>query len=138
MVRSDYAERTLGGISTTRTWEPRPDDTMRGMTSRPAEIEDHDEDSTQPLVLVAPARPGVVRTFAEGEEILRTWSRLRRVEWRLPAGLVHASDLDAEAALCGTPLTSLQEFGRSRFPFERVPREDRCRTCDDAAGSPQA
>jgi hypothetical protein len=84
------------------------------------------------------AAPAVVRTFAEGEEVLRSWSRLRRVEWRVPAGLVHAADLDADATLCETLLTTLQEFGRSRFPFERVPHEDRCRDCDDAAGRPRA
>jgi hypothetical protein len=82
--------------------------------------------------------PAVVRTFADGEEYLRTWSRLRRQEWRVPAGLVHAADLDGEAALCGMPLTALEEFGRSRYPFERVPHEERCRACDEAAGSPSA
>ena len=84
------------------------------------------------------AAPAVVRTFADGEETLRSWSRMRRVEWRVPAGLVHAADLVAGTALCGMPLSSLEEFGRSRFPFERVPHEDRCAACDDAAGSPQA
>jgi hypothetical protein len=78
----------------------------------------------------------VVRTFAEGEETVRTWERLRRVERRVPAGRVHAVDLEAQAALCGAPLSSLQEFGRSRYPFERVPHEDRCTACDEAAGSP--
>ena len=80
----------------------------------------------------------VVRTFAEGEEIVRSWERLRRVEHRLPSGRVHAVDLEAHAALCGAPLDSLQEFGRSRYPFERVPAEDRCTACDEAAGSPTA
>lgn len=78
----------------------------------------------------------MVRTFAEGEEIVRTWERLRRVEHRLPAGRVHAVDLAAQTALCGAPLDSLQEFGRSRYPFERVPQEDRCEACDEAAGKP--
>jgi hypothetical protein len=80
--------------------------------------------------------PAVVRTFADGEEYLRTWAGMRRVEWRVPTGLVHAADLTGEAALCGMPLTSLEEFGRSRFPFERVPHEERCSICDEAAGSP--
>ena len=79
----------------------------------------------------------VVRTFAEGEETVRTWTRLRRVERRVPAGRVHAVDLEAQAALCGAPLESLQEFGRSRFPFERVPNEERCIACDEAAGNPE-
>jgi hypothetical protein len=143
MARMDYTERTVGGISATRRVGAVAGCHDASMTSRPAEIEDHDDSTRpearlEPLVLVTPARPRVVRTFADGEEILRTWSRLRRVEWTVPAGLVHAADLDADAVLCGTPLTSLQEFGRSRFPFERVPDEDRCRACDDAAGSPQA
>ena len=81
--------------------------------------------------------PPVVRTFAEGEETVRTWIRLRRVERRVPAGRVHAVDLEAQAALCGAPLSSLQEFGRSRYPFERVPHEERCIPCDEAAGNPE-
>jgi hypothetical protein len=80
----------------------------------------------------------VVRTFAEGEETVRTWERLRRVEHRVPAGRVHAVDLESEAALCGAPLESLQEFGRSRFPFEAVPQEERCAVCDEKAGNPIA
>jgi hypothetical protein len=82
--------------------------------------------------------PAVVRTFAEREEYLRAWEGLRRVEWRVPSGAVHAADLSGETALCGKPLTALEEFGRSRFPYERVPHEDRCRVCDEAAGSPSA
>jgi hypothetical protein len=82
--------------------------------------------------------PSVVRTFAEDEEIVRSWSRLRRVEWRYPAGLVHAADLGDDAALCGRPLTALQEFGRSRYPFERIPHDERCTACDEAAGRPSA
>jgi hypothetical protein len=81
--------------------------------------------------------PAVVRTFADGEEFVRTWERLRRVEWRLPAGLMHAAALDGDAALCGRPLATLHAFGRSRYPFERIPREQRCPDCDDAAGRPQ-
>jgi hypothetical protein len=80
----------------------------------------------------------VVRTFAEGEETVRTWERLRRVEYRVPAGRVHAVDLEAEAALCGAPLDTLQEFGRSRYPFEEVPQEERCAVCDEKAGNPTA
>jgi hypothetical protein len=78
----------------------------------------------------------VVRTFAEGEETVRSWERLRRVEHRVPAGRVHAVDLEAKAALCGAPLDTLQEFGRSRYPFEAVPQEERCSVCDEKAGNP--
>jgi hypothetical protein len=81
--------------------------------------------------------PAVVRTFADGEEIVRFWSRLRRMEYRVPAGLVHAAEHDATSALCGVALTELQEFGRSRHPFEAFPHEHRCDDCDDAAGRPE-
>lgn len=90
------------------------------------------------LNLVPSPTPSVVRTFAESEQIERTWSRLRRVSRRVPAGLVHAAEQDASTALCGVPLSALHEFGRSRYPFERVPHEDRCHACDDAAGQPHA
>jgi hypothetical protein len=115
------------------------------MTSLPAELEGHQEEPTEreqarpePLALVRPSPPAVVRTYAEGEATVRGWSRLRRFEYRVPAGSVHAADLGGDATLCGTPLSSLREFGRSRYPFERTPHEDRCRVCDEAAGKPQA
>jgi hypothetical protein len=117
---------------------------MLSMTTRSATSErqagDHvqQDGARKPLVLVRGSRPGVVRTFAESAETVRTWVRLRRVEWSVPSGLVHAAELHADVTLCGTPLTSLEEFGRSRFPFERISPEDRCSTCDDAAGNPSA
>jgi hypothetical protein len=137
----------------TLVWAPRSGATMRSMTSLPAEIDDHDDKPDrnaqarerqtrkgrarpEQLVLVRPSAPTVVRTFADGEETVRTWSRLRRIEYRLPAGQVHAAHLEGDATLCGTPLSSLQEFGRSRYPFERIAQDERCRTCDDAAGRP--
>jgi hypothetical protein len=115
------------------------------MTRLPAELEDHDKQPTdpdqahpEPLALVRPSPPAVVRTFADGEDTVRAWSRLRRFEYRVPAGSVHAADLGGDATLCGAPLSSLREFGRSRYPFERIDHEDRCRVCDEAAGQPQA
>jgi hypothetical protein len=80
----------------------------------------------------------VARTLAEGEDYLDAWSRLRDLDWRAPARAVHAADSSGEAALCGKPLTALEEFGHKRYPFEQVPHEERCRVCDEAAGSPSA
>jgi hypothetical protein len=80
--------------------------------------------------------PPVVRTLAGGEDYLDAWARLRLVERRGPSGSVHAADSTGGAALCGKPLTLLEEFGRRHFPFEQVPRDERCRVCDERAGSP--
>jgi hypothetical protein len=123
MVPTDYAGPPLGPHCLNPRRIPLPGVTMLGMA--PLRIENDPGTA-----------PAVVRTFADGEEFVRTWSRLRRVEWRVPTGLVHAVDLDGEAALCGRPVTALAEFGRSRYPFERVPHEERCPACDEAAGSP--
>jgi hypothetical protein len=121
---------------------------MLSVTSLPADIGDQDDvrprkkrarrGGKAPRTVGRPSAPAVVRTFADGEQTVRTWSRLRRVAFRVPAGLVHAAGLGADATLCGTPLSSLQEFGRSRHPFERSTHEDRCPACDVAAGHPQA
>ena len=148
MTRTDYGGRTLGGNSTSCLWDRTPGVTMQSVTSLPADIGDLDDVRPRkkrsrpvrkpPRVVTRPSAPAVVRTFADGEQKLRTWSRLRRVAFRVPAGLVHAADLGADATLCGAPLSSLQEFGRSRHPFERITREDRCPACDSAAGHPQA
>ena len=82
--------------------------------------------------------PPVVRTHSEREDYLDAWSRLRELEWHVPARAVHAADLSGEAALCGKPLTALEEFGQRRYPFEQVPHDERCRVCDELAGSPTA
>jgi hypothetical protein len=78
--------------------------------------------------------PSVVHTYAEDVAVTH-----RRIGWRrqvrlVPAGLVHAAAHDAERTLCGALASALHEFGRSRHPFERVPAEARCRTCDEAWG----
>jgi|tagenome__1003787_1003787.scaffolds.fasta_scaffold20798810_2 hypothetical protein len=77
--------------------------------------------------------PPVVRTCAGGEDYLDAWSRLQVAERR--AIEVHAADLSGGAALCGKPLTLLEEFGRRQFPFEQVPHEDRCRVCDELSAT---
>jgi len=75
---------------------------MGSMTSLPAEVDGDDEEPTEreqarpePLALVRASPPAVVRTYADGEATVRTWSRLRRFEYRVPAGWVHAADLGA-------------------------------------------
>jgi hypothetical protein len=80
----------------------------------------------------------VARTLAEGEDYLDGWLRLRDLEWRSPARAVHAADASGAAALCGKPMSAMEEFGHHRFPFEQVPHEERCRVCDERAGSPTA
>jgi hypothetical protein len=35
-------------------------------------------------------------------------------------------------------MSAMEEFGHHRFPFEQVPHEERCRVCDERAGSPTA
>jgi hypothetical protein len=32
-------------------------------------------------------------------------------------------------------MTLLEEFGRRHFPFEDVPRDERCPVCDELAGT---
>jgi hypothetical protein len=81
-------------------------------------------------------RPAVFRTFAEGVQVLGygpVWHRQRSL---VPDGLVHAAGLAGREALCGRPLQTLHEFGRSRHPFERVEESRRCPECDLAAGHP--
>jgi hypothetical protein len=90
------------------------------------------------LSVVPPARPAIFLTFAEDEQVVVTWSRLHRRSKSVPAGVVHAAEPGESTALCGTPLSTLLEFGRSRHPFERFAEDDRCLVCDEAAGRPQA
>ena len=53
-------------------------------------------------------------------------------------GQVHAAELRGTFSLCGLPLDSLHEFGRSRYPFERFEETRRCPACHVAAGRPTA
>jgi hypothetical protein len=97
----------------------------------------------EPLALVpdtdpvANAATPAVRTFAEAAEASKTWSRLRSVKHRTPAGQIHAAEQGARIALCGAPLSSLHEFDRGRYPFEQFPFAARCGACDEAAGRPR-
>lgn len=77
-------------------------------------------------------------TYAEDVQTEVSWSGLRRRRREVPSGIVHAAEPGASVALCGTPLRTLHEFGRSRHPFERVESDDRCLVCDEAAGRPSA
>ncbi|WP_191908007.1 hypothetical protein [Nocardioides cynanchi] len=94
--------------------------------------------SAQRLTLV-PTQPGTVhRTFADAAETRRSGPPWRRRERRMPAGLVHAAELVADRSLCGLPLDSLHEFGRSRYAFEHFEAHLRCSACHAAAGSPDS
>lgn len=86
------------------------------------------------LTLVVTPLGGVHRTFADAVESWRSGPVWRREEHRLPAGLVHAAELQGDRSLCGLPLDSLHEFGRSRHPFERFETSQRCPVCHAAAG----
>jgi hypothetical protein len=90
------------------------------------------------LSLVPAFRPAVFRTFSEDVQIQGygpVWRRQRRL---VPDGPVHAAGLAGRDALCGRPLETLHEFGRSRHPFERIEESRRCPECDLAAGRPTA
>ena len=52
----------------------------------------------------------------------------------VPARQVHAAELQGDRSLCGLPLESLLEFGRSRWPFERFGEDLRCPACHAATG----
>lgn len=97
----------------------------------------------EPLALVpdtdtvANTATPAVRTFAEAAEASKTWSRLRSVKHRTPAGQIHAVEQGARIALCGAPLSSLQECDRGRYPFEQFPFAACCGACDEAAGRPR-
>jgi hypothetical protein len=86
------------------------------------------------LTLLVTTHPGVHRTFADTVESYRSGPLWRRRERCLPAGLVHAAELQGDRSLCGLPLDSLQEFGRSRHPFERFVEGERCPVCHASAG----
>ena len=79
----------------------------------------------------------VFRTFADGEATRRSRSRRGTRQVRTPTGKIHAA-LDSEATLCGINVLELQEFGSSRYPFERFPHDQRCTTCNEASGRPVA
>jgi hypothetical protein len=90
------------------------------------------------LTLVPSSHVDVHRTFADTVEERRSGPVWRREVRRVPAGLVHAAELQGALSVCGLPLDSLHEFGRSRHPFERVDETDRCPACHVAAGRPTA
>ncbi len=90
------------------------------------------------LTLVLPTRADVHRTFADAVEAQRSGPVWRRQVRHVPAGLVHAAELRGTFSLCGLPLDSLHEFGRSRYPFERFEETRRCPACHVAAGRPTA
>jgi hypothetical protein len=115
------------------------------MTGRHAELPDGTSpaglvpaEGRERLTLVRSVRLTVFRTFAEGEQVQRTGPVWRRQRRRVPAGLVHAADLQSRHALCGRALETLREFGRSRHAFERFDETRRCPACDVAAGRPTA
>jgi hypothetical protein len=115
------------------------------MTRRPAvlEIDEHIPSAAptpahERLTLVLSSRVDVYRTFADAAEARRTGPVWRPQVRRVPSGLVHAGELDGTFSLCGLPLDSLQEFGRSRHPFERFDETRHCRACHVAAGRPTA
>jgi hypothetical protein len=97
-----------------------------------------DEQLEEVLSIVPTARRRIFLTYAEHQQADVTWLRLRRRGRSVPAGVVHAAEPGESTALCGTPLSTLHEFGRSRYPFERFAEDDRCLVCDEAAGRPQA
>lgn len=80
----------------------------------------------------------VYRTFAEGQHLSRRLFAHRTGASMTPHGRIHAAEHSAIVTLCGRPTNELYEFGRSRYPFELEPAEDRCRTCDGLAGHPAA
>jgi hypothetical protein len=75
-------------------------------------------------------------TFADGVELRRSGPWWRREQRRSPSGLVHAAHLHSPQTLCGVPLETLEAFGRSRHPFERLEAARRCSGCGAAAGRP--
>lgn len=78
--------------------------------------------------------PSVLHTYAEDVAVTQHRVGWRRQSRLVPAGLVHAAEQDAERTLCGALASALHGFEPSRYPFERVSHEARCRTCDEAAG----
>jgi hypothetical protein len=85
------------------------------------------------LTLV-PEHAEVHRTYADGERARSSGRLWRRSTRRVPAGLVHAAELDGARSLCGLPLDTLHEFGRSRHPFERFDVSRRCPECHLSTG----
>jgi hypothetical protein len=89
---------------------------------------------TLPTDDVATPQGDVHRTFADAVESRRSGPAWRRQERLLPAGMVHGAELQKTSSLCGLPLDSLHEFGRSRHPFERFDASRRCPDCHAATG----
>ncbi|MDX6358423.1 MAG: hypothetical protein QOH37_1477 [Nocardioidaceae bacterium] len=86
------------------------------------------------LTLLVTTHAEVHRTFADAVESCRSGPLWRQRVRLLPAGLVHAAELKGDRSLCGLPLDSLHEFGRSRHPFERFDEGERCPVCHTSAG----
>jgi hypothetical protein len=86
------------------------------------------------LTLVATSGADVYRTFADAAEARRSGPPWRRRQRLVPAGRVHAAELQGDRSLCGLPLESVLEFGRSRWPFERFGEDLRCPACHAATG----
>jgi hypothetical protein len=114
---------------------------MTDMAGPRAEIVELDEYETtfatprrEHLTLVR--EPRVVFTYADDVELRTTGPLWRRRQRRFPAGLVHAAVERSTAALCGTPLETLEAFGRRRHPFEGFDVTVRCTACDLAAEGP--
>jgi hypothetical protein len=111
------------------------------MAGRKAELPDDSSASTptpgrERLTLVRSTRPPVFRTFADAVQTQRSGPVWRRRHRRMPAGLVHAAELQGHDSLCGRALETLHEFGRSRHAFEHFDETLRCPACDVAAGRP--
>jgi hypothetical protein len=90
------------------------------------------------LTLVPSTGVDIYRSFADAAEEQRSGPVWRHQVRRVPGGLVHAAELHGASSLCGLPLDSLHEFGRSRYPFERFDETRRCPVCHIAAGRPTA
>jgi hypothetical protein len=85
------------------------------------------------LTSVAPSGAGGHRTFADDVEIRSAGPVWHRRERLMPAGFVHAAQVQDEWSLCGILLDSLHEFDRGRHPFERVAQSRRCPVCHAAS-----
>ena len=84
------------------------------------------------LAPAAPIGAGVRRMFAEDVEIRSSGPVWHRRERLLPAGFVHAAEVQGEWSLCGILLDSLHEFDRGRHLFERTDESRQCPVCQAA------
>ena len=78
----------------------------------------------------------VFRTFAEGQQRSRRLAKRARGTLMAPTGRIHAAQQKAVVTLCGLRTRDLIEFGRSRYPFERISIGARCPKCNELAGRP--